>query len=162
MPPECTDSLMREKLTTNNHSSQNGLPFKPMFPKTCMKLLSQRMVLTKCEYLKLATWHFQIVFSLTLYWFEQVKTEKDKYHIILLICENRKKWYKGTYLQSRRWVTDVENKLVVTRGGRGIDWEIGMDIYTLNIYRIDDQWEPAVEHGGFYSALCNHLYGKKI
>ena len=30
-------------------------------------------------------------------------------------------------------VTDVKNKLTVTRGqgGRGINWEIGADIYTL-------------------------------
>jgi len=30
-------------------------------------------------------------------------------------------------------VTDVENKLVVTKGerGRGINWEIWIDIYTL-------------------------------
>ena len=31
-------------------------------------------------------------------------------------------------------VTDVENKLMVPRGQRGINWEIGIDIYTL-LYR---------------------------
>ena len=29
---------------------------------------------------------------------------------------NLKKWYKWTYLQNRNRVTDVENKLMVTRG----------------------------------------------
>ena len=42
---------------------------------------------------------------------------------------NQKKWYKRTYLQNRNRVTDVENKLMV-RGG-GINWEIGIDAYTL-------------------------------
>ena len=32
---------------------------------------------------------------------------------------NLKKWYKCTYLQNRNTVTDVENKLMVTKGGRG-------------------------------------------
>ena len=31
---------------------------------------------------------------------------------------NLKKWYKGTYLQNRNRVTDVESKLMVTRGER--------------------------------------------
>ena len=36
--------------------------------------------------------------------------------MIWLICGILKKWYKGTYLQNRNRVTDVENKLTVTRG----------------------------------------------
>ena len=42
-------------------------------------------------------------------------------------------WYKLTYLQNRNRVTDVENKLMVTKGesGGGINWEIGIDICTL-------------------------------
>ena len=46
---------------------------------------------------------------------------------------NLKKGYKWTYLQSRNRVTDVENKLMVTKWGRGggMNWEIGTDIYTL-------------------------------
>ena len=46
---------------------------------------------------------------------------------------NLKKLYRWTYLQSRNRVIDVENKLMVTKGerGRGINWEIGIDIYTL-------------------------------
>ena len=45
---------------------------------------------------------------------------------------NLKKLYKWTYLQNR--VTDVENKLKVTRRekrGKGINWEIGIEKYTL-------------------------------
>ena len=46
---------------------------------------------------------------------------------------NLKKWYKRTYLQDRNRVTDVENNLMDTKGGRGggMNWEIGIDIYTL-------------------------------
>ena len=46
------------------------------------------------------------------------KLEKDKYHMISLMW-NLKIWYKWTYLQNRNRVTDVENKLTVTRGERG-------------------------------------------
>jgi len=38
------------------------------------------------------------------------------------------------YLQNRNRVTDVENKLMVTRRGKeggGINWGIGIDIYTI-------------------------------
>jgi len=47
-----------------------------------------------------------------------------------------KKGNKWTYLQNRNRVTDVENKLVVTsgesrEGSEGINWEIGIDIYTV-------------------------------
>ena len=46
----------------------------------------------------------------------------------------KKNWYKWTYLQNRNRPTDLENELMVTRGegwGRGIDWEFGIDMYTL-------------------------------
>ena len=47
---------------------------------------------------------------------------------------NLKKWCKWTYLPNRNRVTDVENRLMVTRGergGGGINWEIGIDVDTL-------------------------------
>ena len=51
---------------------------------------------------------------------EWSKSEKDKYHMILLKCETKKKKrYKWAYLQSRTKVTDVENKLMVISGERG-------------------------------------------
>ena len=43
---------------------------------------------------------------------------------------NLKIWYKWTYLQNRNRVTDLEIDLMVTRG-KGINWNIGIDIYTL-------------------------------
>ena len=42
---------------------------------------------------------------------EWSKTDKDKYHMILLIW-NLKRWYKWTYLQNRNRFTDIENKHV--------------------------------------------------
>ena len=37
-------------------------------------------------------------------------------------------------LSTKHRVTDIENKFMVTGGlRRGINWEIGIDIYTLNI-----------------------------
>ena len=46
---------------------------------------------------------------------------------------NLKRWYTWTYLQNRNRVTDVENKLMVTKGekGVGINWKVEIDIYTL-------------------------------
>ena len=44
---------------------------------------------------------------------EVSQTEKDRHHMISLICEVKKKGYQQTYLQNR--VTDVENKSVVTK-----------------------------------------------
>ena len=48
---------------------------------------------------------------------------------------NLKKWYKWNYFQNRNRVTDVENKLMVTKvevgEGRVINWETESDIYTL-------------------------------
>ena len=43
---------------------------------------------------------------------------------------NLKKWYKWTYSQNRNRLTVLENKLMVT-GGVGIDWEFGINMYTL-------------------------------
>ena len=49
-----------------------------------------------------------------------VKTEKDKYHVISVICGiYHKKWYKWTYLQDRNRLTDIENKLMVTKAEVG-------------------------------------------
>ena len=50
---------------------------------------------------------------------------------------NIEKWYRWSYLQSRNRDTDVENKRMDTKGenggGGGMNWEIGIDIYTLLI-----------------------------
>ena len=57
-----------------------------------------------------------------------------------------KKWYKWTYLQNRNRVTDAENKLMVTTGGKWGrdklgDWD--WHIHTT-IYKIDNQQGPTV------------------
>ena len=60
-------------------------------------------------------------------------SERQISYNIAYMWNLKKKGYKWTYLQNRNWVTDVKNKLMVTireRGG-GINWEIGIDIYTL-------------------------------
>ena len=45
--------------------------------------------------------------------------EKDKYHMISLTCGIQKDRYKWTYLQIRNRLTDIENKLLVTKGEQG-------------------------------------------
>ena len=58
----------------------------------------------------------------------QSKTNIIWYHVYV----ESEKGYKWTYLQNRNRVADVENKLMVTGGkGWGINWKIGIDIYTL-------------------------------
>ena len=49
---------------------------------------------------------------------------------------NIEKWYRWTGLQGRNRDTDVENKRMDTKGvkwwwGGEMNWEIGVDIYTL-------------------------------
>ena len=60
-----------------------------------------------------------------------VKSQTISYDIAYMW--NLKKWYKRTYLQNRNRVTDVENKLMITKGQSGgkLNWETGIDIYTL-------------------------------
>ena len=50
---------------------------------------------------------------------EVSQTEKDKYIWHHLYVESKKNWYKWTYLQNRNRFTDIENKLMVTKGERG-------------------------------------------
>ena len=60
-------------------------------------------------------------------------TEKDKYHMISLICGKK----LDEHLQTTNRLTDIENKLMVTKGGRGRTWaeginqEFGNNRYTL-------------------------------
>ena len=46
------------------------------------------------------------------------KSDKDKYHDITYMC-NLKKWYKWTSLPNWNRLTNIENKLMVTKGERG-------------------------------------------
>ena len=47
----------------------------------------------------------------------QTKTNIIWYHFYV----KSKKWYKWTHLQNRNILTDIENKLMVTKGERGRD-----------------------------------------
>ena len=47
---------------------------------------------------------------------EVSQSEKDKYHMIRLFEESKKKQDKWTYLQGRNRLTDIENKFMVTEG----------------------------------------------
>ena len=58
------------------------------------------------------------------------KSEKNKYYIISLIADSKKKWYKWTYLQTRNRLTDIENKFMVTKGEREEE-EFEINRYTL-------------------------------
>ena len=45
------------------------------------------------------------------------QSEKDKYHIISFICGVLKNDTNEHFLQNRNGLADIENKLMVTRGG---------------------------------------------
>ena len=66
------------------------------------------------------------------------KPEKDKYHIISLICEIKKK--KRTYLQNRNRPTDIESKVIFTKGKEDEIDKLGDQNYHINttIYIINN------------------------
>ena len=78
------------------------------------------------------------------------KSEKDKYHMISLFLWNQKKKktrYKWAYLQNRNRLTDIENKLMVTKGEGGREGKIrnlGIHIYMLLYIKLDNQQGPTV------------------
>ena len=64
------------------------------------------------------------------------KSDRERHHIIITYMWNLKKW---TYLQNRNRVTDVENKLMVTSGGRwgrdklrDWDWHIHTTVHKVD------------------------------
>ena len=69
----------------------------------------------------------------------EVSQKEKKISYINAYMWNLEKWYRWTSLQSRNWGTDVENKHMDTKwgkrrwggGGGGMNWEIGIDMYTL-------------------------------
>ena len=65
------------------------------------------------------------------------EVSQTKTNMILLIGGIFKKWYKWTYLQTRNRVIDIGNKPMATKGKGVINWEIGINIYTL-LYKIDN------------------------
>ena len=50
-------------------------------------------------------------------WSESDRERQISYDITYMW--NLKKWYKWSYLQNRNGLTDIENKLMVTKGERG-------------------------------------------
>ena len=65
---------------------------------------------------------------------EWSKSEREKQiSYINAYMWNLEKWYRWTSLQGRNRDIDIENKHMDTKGGRGsgMNWEIGIDIYTL-------------------------------
>ena len=104
---------------------------------------------------------------------EVSKTEKDKCHMISLIChikKSKKKWYKWPYLQNRNRFTDLENELTVTQGWRLRGREFGMDRYTLlylkwitnkdlHMKLLNVMWQPGWE-GSLGENGYVHMYGR--
>ena len=60
----------------------------------------------------------------------EVIQKEGKYHMKMVengIVES-KIWHKWTYLQSRNWLTDVENRLIIAKGkGNGMNGEFGVN-----------------------------------
>ena len=61
--------------------------------------------------------------------------ELDMTETELIYMWNLEKWYRGFYLQNRNRDTDAENKCMDSKRVReaGINWEVGIGIYTLLI-----------------------------
>ena len=64
---------------------------------------------------------------------EVSQTEKDKYHMILLICRILKKMVQMNLFTKQRYSHSCRKQTYCYQGGkeRGISWEVGIDIYTL-------------------------------
>ena len=65
---------------------------------------------------------------------EWSKSEREKQILYInAYAWNLEKWYRWTGLQGRGGDADVENKRTDTKGrrGDGMNWEAGIDIYTL-------------------------------
>ena len=47
----------------------------------------------------------------------EVNSDRDKYHMTSFRCGIKKNYTNEQYLQNRKRLTDIENKLMVTEGG---------------------------------------------
>ena len=64
----------------------------------------------------------------------EVKSEREKQILCINIYMwNLEKWYGWTYFQGRNRDIDIENGHVDTAVAGGMNWEIGIDIYTLSL-----------------------------
>ena len=59
--------------------------------------------------------------------------EKDKYHMISLMC-GIKIWHEWTYLRNRNRLTDIENRLVVAKEEMGEGWSGSLGLPDANYY----------------------------
>ena len=69
-----------------------------------------------------ATWMDPVIVILS-------EKDKDRYHVIRFICaslKKKKKQNKRSYLQNRNRITDVENKVSITRGIGGKIGRLGL------------------------------------
>jgi len=74
---------------------------------------------------------------------------------------NLKKKVQMNFFQKRERVTDVENNLMVNKGKRGgINWETGIDIYTLLYIKQITNKDLLYSEGN--SIFCNDPHGKRI
>ena len=87
-----------------------------------------------------ATW---MDLEIVIQWSKSERKRQISYNITYMW--NLEKWYRWSCLQNRNRDTDVENKCMDTKGGRGRD-ELGdwdWHIYAIDtMHKIDDRWEP--------------------
>ena len=65
-------------------------------------------------------------------WSESEREKQISYNIAYMWT--LEKWYRWTYLQSRNRDTDVENKLMDTKGGRGVGWVGRLGLTYIHYY----------------------------
>ena len=71
-----------------------------------------------------------------------------------LYVESKKKWYKWTYLQNLKRLTDLEKELTVAGGGEEIVREFGKVMYTL-LYSTWITSTNCIAHGSCSCAILN-------
>ena len=78
--------------------------------------------------------------------------------------QNEKKMVQMVLFKSINRHTDGENKAMDTKGEKqgGINWEIGIGIYTLLILCIKQITNENLPHRELYSMLCGNLNEKEI
>ena len=89
-----------------------------------------------------------------------VKTEKDKGHMLSLKCGTDLKVIQMN-LQNRNRLANIENKLTVTKGERDMEWGDKSGAWDkqrhITICKTDNQQRPTVEHRGLSSIFCDNL-----
>ena len=73
---------------------------------------------------------------------EWSKSEREKQiSYINTYIWNLENWHKSSYLQSKNRDTGVKNKYMDTKGEGGLggmNWKVGINVYTLTVYKIDN------------------------